>query len=65
MKYLLALLPVLVLPACGPTTIVMHNPTTGMTQHCTGDALRSFDPSAEAARCAADYERIGWRRVTR
>lgn len=59
----LALVPFLaVLAGCGPTTIVLRDPTTGQMAQCHGDPW-GWNPPGEAADCAKGYQAAGYVRV--
>ncbi len=54
----------LTLSGCGPTVIVMKNPTTGALVECRGGATPGLIAEQVAAKdCANGYQAAGWIRM--
>jgi hypothetical protein len=51
------------LGGCGPTMVVMNNPTTGQTAQCQADPWLNWNPYAATEACAKGYEAAGYKRV--
>lgn len=62
---LLPLLSLLPLAACGPSVIVMKNPTTGEVVQCKGNTtgLSAVADAKAAQDCATGYQAAGWTRM--